>query len=276
MTDANYLKPKSCLYYFFNYWPRLIVSYILFFFLGFYRIRYKTFKLKDFWADYAPVQKCKPSLIVCNHVSVFDMYLLLLIKENPSFLSKRGVKNVPVIGFFAKLSQTLFISRRTSEERARALELIKEKVALAESGKVKPMIIFPEGTTCNGRGLMAFKKGPFMYEKPVIVYSLYYGNAFSPCFNLISNSASLFILLSSFENKITFLRFDTAIDPHWILKKQGRTTGQEGNWEVIAKEVKDLMCFAFGFEQDEQTFQQKSEFECIAEGVCIDELFGKM
>ena len=47
-----------------------------------------------------------------------------------------------------------------------------------------PLIIFPEGTTTNGRALMKFKKGAFFTEKPFYVYSMMYCKqpAFIPCF----------------------------------------------------------------------------------------------
>lgn len=87
------------------------------------------------------------------------MYLLL--RENPGFLSKAVVKNVPLIGFYAKMHQCIFFSRKDSEERENILEVLEERVKMAEKGKINPIIIFPEGTTSNGRGLLKFKKGPF-------------------------------------------------------------------------------------------------------------------
>ena len=238
--------------------------------MGFYRIRYKTFKLTDYWTDYKPICTNKPGIIVSNHVSFFDMYMYLLVPENPSFLSKHSVKNLPVIGFFAKMHQTIFFNRKDKSERDRVLDIIGERVALAEQGKISPMVIFPEGTTENGRGLMKFKKGPFALEKPFIVYSLFYDSDFIPCLNLIDVPNSFFIFFSSFIHRITYYRIDQPIDPLYILKKNGRQPGEPDNWEVIARETKDLMSFAFGFEQDELSFKDKSDFECHVQGLSTE------
>jgi len=258
-----------------SYWPTTLVTYIIFFVWGFYSLEYKTFRLRDYWGDYNPIQRTRPAIIVSNHVSYFDIFLMLLIPENPSFLSKEGVKNIPIIGFFAKMHQTLFFARENKDERDKIIDLIKQRVQLAEEGKVNPMVIFPEGTTANGRGLMKFKKGPFALEKPLLLYSIFYNSDFLPCLNLMPVPVSLFITFSLFVNKATFFKFDEAIDPYWILKKHGKEPGQEGNWEIIADEVKKLMCFAFDFEQDELSFKEKSEFECKVQGLTYDQYFSR-
>lgn len=111
-NDSNYLKPKWKIYRCLTYYPKTFLSYILFFFLGFYNIKTKYFDIRDFWPDYRPPKKLRAGLIVSNHVSIFDMYMYLLLRENPAFLSKEAVKNVPMIGFYAKMHQTIFFSRK--------------------------------------------------------------------------------------------------------------------------------------------------------------------
>lgn len=78
---------------------------------------------------------------------------------------------------------------------------------MAEQGKISPIIVFPEGTTSNGRGLMKFKKGPFVIERPFKVYSLYYNSDFIPCYNLVDILSVIFIFLSSWVNRITYYKF---------------------------------------------------------------------
>ena len=91
--------------------------------------------------------------------------------------------------------------------------MLRERVRLAESGKVGPIIVFPEGTTENGRGLMKFKKGPFSVERPFSVYCLYYESDFLPCYNLVHIGYTLFFLFSTWQQKLTYLKFRTPIDP---------------------------------------------------------------
>lgn len=88
--------------------------------------------------------------------------------------------------------------------------MIAERIKLVEEGKMMPLLIFPEGTTTNGRALMKFKKGAFFSEKPFHVYSLMYSRhpSFIPCFNLINPAYSAFIFISKFVNQVEYYRFD--------------------------------------------------------------------
>lgn len=233
----------------------------------------KEFDIYDFWADYEPIQDTKKtSLIVCNHTSYFDMWVLLMIQENPSFLSKSSVAKIPIVGFFAKMHQTIFLNRADRKEKSKILEKIEEKANLAAEGKVQPLLIFPEGTTTNGRGMMKWKRGAFVCEKPLGLYSLYYDSKFIPCLNLTAPLPSAIITLSQFHNKLTYLRFKQPIDPLWILKKHGLKPGQEDNWEVIAQEVKELMCFAFDLINDDSSFKDKCAFDCEAQNLTMEQL----
>lgn len=233
----------------------------------------KEFDIYDFWADYKPIQDVSNApLIISNHTSYFDIWLYLLIKESPGFLSKFSVKSVPIIGFYAKMHQTIFFNRSDPEQKKKSLKLIKERVELAKEGKINPILIFPEGTTTNGRGMMKFKKGAFEMEKPIKVFSLYYESRFIPCLNLLRGIHSVLIVYSLFINKVSFFKFKQPIDPLWILKKHGRKPGMEGNWKIVAKEIKDLMCFAFGFVNDDMSFKEKCRFDCDVQGISKKEL----
>lgn len=103
-------------------------------------------------------------------------------------------------------------------------------------------------------------------ERPFLAYSLFFDSDFVPCYNLSPPTQTLFILLCSFVNRMTFYKLRQPIDPAYILKKYGRKPGQEGNWEIVAKETKELMGFAFGFETDETGYMEKTIFEAEVEG----------
>lgn len=91
--------------------------------------------------------------------------------------------------------------------------MLEERVRLAESGKIGPIIVFPEGTTENGRGLMKFKKGPFSVERPFYIFGLYYESEFLPCYDLLHVNYQLFFILSQWSHKLTYLKFKNAVDP---------------------------------------------------------------
>ncbi|QWA29582.1 lysophospholipid acyltransferase family protein [Pseudomonas sp. RC3H12] len=91
----------------------------------------------------------KPMLWVCNHVSWTDIPLLGMLTPL-SFLSKAEVRHWPLAGWLAEKAGTLFI-RRGGGDAQRLREQISEQL-----GEQRPLLIFPEGTTTDGRSLRTF------------------------------------------------------------------------------------------------------------------------
>lgn len=115
-----------------SYWLCTIPSYIILFLLGFGHAPTKEFDILDFWPDYKPIQDTtSASIVVCNHTSYFDMWVLLMIGENPAFLSKSSVERLPVVGFFAKMHQSIFLNRADRKAKEKILERIEERAILA-------------------------------------------------------------------------------------------------------------------------------------------------
>jgi 1-acyl-sn-glycerol-3-phosphate acyltransferase len=69
----------------------------------------------------------------------------------------------------ANIIDSIYLPRGSSEEkRQAALAAIKDRQDLIEStGEYTTLLIFPEGGTTNGSGLIKFKKGAFFAEKTV-------------------------------------------------------------------------------------------------------------
>lgn len=93
-------------------------------------------------------------IFVCNHMSYLDIPVIGSVLK-ASFVAKGEVANWPVFGFLSKLQQTAFISRsKTSLENDKnALE------TMLRDGR--SMIIFPEGTSTDGRSVVPFKSSLF-------------------------------------------------------------------------------------------------------------------
>lgn len=91
----------------------------------------------------------EPMLWVCNHVSWTDIPLLGQLTPL-SFLSKAEVRHWPVAGWLAEKAGTLFI-RRGGGDAQRLRQQISEQL-----GEQRPLLIFPEGTTTDGRTLRTF------------------------------------------------------------------------------------------------------------------------
>ncbi len=264
VSDKTYYRPQSRLYFALHYHFIGFLSRCAHFCMGYYSMPTRVLSLKDYWADYKPVQDVsRPPLIISNHVSYLDMWTLLHIDENPGFLAKASIRNLFIVGHFAKIHHCIFFNRDDPIERERITTMIGERCKLVEEGKMMPLLIFPEGTTTNGRALMKFKKGVFSPMKPFFVYSMKYGDGstFIPCFNLIHPAYSFFLTMSQPSNHIEYFKFAEPIDPLYILQKHGVSPTADNAWEVVAEETKKLMCFAFGFDNDNTSFQDKKLFD---------------
>lgn len=90
------------------------------------------------------------ALLVCNHVSWLDIYLIHAA-QRVHFVSKSEVRAWPVAGWLAHKTGTLFLERGRRADTAR---INAEMRALMQAGAW--VAVFPEGTTSDGRGLRRF------------------------------------------------------------------------------------------------------------------------
>jgi lyso-ornithine lipid O-acyltransferase len=90
-------------------------------------------------------------LLVSNHLSYLDILVLATLLP-AVFVSKREIKNWPVFGWFGRLAGTLFVERARRSDVARMGAEIRTVLA---GGHV--VVLFPEGTSWNGRELLPFK-----------------------------------------------------------------------------------------------------------------------
>ncbi len=101
--------------------------------------------------------------VVANHASWLDIFVLNA-SLRVSFVSKAEVARWPGIGFLAKVAGTLFISRS-----ARDAERQRRQMADAlRLGRLP--LFFPEGTSTDGRQVLAFKSTLFgaIFNKDVL------------------------------------------------------------------------------------------------------------
>jgi 1-acyl-sn-glycerol-3-phosphate acyltransferase len=115
------------------------------------------------------------ALVVSNHVSWIDIYVINAWRPTP-FVSKAEVGDWPLIGWFARNLDTVFVER---EKRSDARRIMHELSARLERGEL--MCVFPEGTTSNGLGLKPFHSNMFQAAvsacKPVQPICLMYEDA---------------------------------------------------------------------------------------------------
>ncbi|MDE2444686.1 MAG: 1-acyl-sn-glycerol-3-phosphate acyltransferase [Alphaproteobacteria bacterium] len=96
-----------------------------------------------------------PALLVSNHVSWLDIPALSAALPL-SFIAKREVAGWPLFGWMAKLQRTVFINR---ESRISTHASTKEIEARLQNNEV--LVLFPEGTSGDGKSVKPFKSSYF-------------------------------------------------------------------------------------------------------------------
>jgi 1-acyl-sn-glycerol-3-phosphate acyltransferase len=91
-----------------------------------------------------------PVLLVANHISWLDIPVMHAARHC-RFVSKSDVQDWPLVGTLATAAGTLYIERSSRRDASRMVGLMA--AALRDN---EVLAVFPEGTTGDGRALLAF------------------------------------------------------------------------------------------------------------------------
>jgi 1-acyl-sn-glycerol-3-phosphate acyltransferase len=91
-----------------------------------------------------------PTLFVANHISWLDIPVLRAVAD-VAFVSKDEVRRWPLVGSMAARAGTIFMCRGQRDAAAQTAE----RMAWVLQGRCQ-VLLFPEGTTTDGRGLRPF------------------------------------------------------------------------------------------------------------------------
>lgn len=113
-----------------------------------------------------------PRVFIANHVSWFDIPVLLSALPSYGFVAKRELENVPFFGSAARAAGVIYIDRDNRKAAFGAYEDAAEKIRAGQS-----VLVYPEGTRGDEYALRPFKKGPFVLAIgsgapiiPVVIY----------------------------------------------------------------------------------------------------------
>lgn len=98
--------------------------------------------------------------LVSNHVSWLDIPIIGGATGS-AFIAQDSVARWPLVGWMARINETIFIARSDRLGVAGQIEMVK--TAIAER---RPVTIFPEGTTTDGTSLHPFKPPLFAVLAP--------------------------------------------------------------------------------------------------------------
>jgi len=98
----------------------------------------------------------RPYVLVSNHESMTDIFVILLIGTQFRFLSKASIFKIPLFGTAMRIAGYIGVERGNPRSHVLALQQSKSTV---ENGR--PMLFFAEGTRSKTGQLLPFKVGAF-------------------------------------------------------------------------------------------------------------------
>jgi 1-acyl-sn-glycerol-3-phosphate acyltransferase len=94
-------------------------------------------------------------LLVSNHRSYMDITAIGELAP-VTFLAKHEVSRWPVLGYGCRLVDVVFVDRESADSRRRSRDGVANRLWRGIS-----IVVFPEGTSYEGPGLLTFKPGIF-------------------------------------------------------------------------------------------------------------------
>lgn len=95
------------------------------------------------------------TLFVANHISWSDIVSLAAVID-ADFVAKADVAGYPGLGALAARTGTIFVERERRTQAATQMAAIRHRLT---SGR--RVVLFPEGTTSDGRGVLPFRSSLF-------------------------------------------------------------------------------------------------------------------
>ncbi|CAN8233611.1 unnamed protein product [Cochlearia groenlandica] len=176
--------------------------------------------------------------IVSNHVSYLDI-LYHMSASFPSFVAKRSVGKLPLIGLISKCLGCVYVQREAKSPDFKGVSgTVNERVREAYKNKsAPPIMLYPEGTTTNGDYLLTFKTGAFLAGTPVLPVILKYPyERFSVAWDTISGARHVVFLLCQFVNHLEVVRLpvyypsqEEKDDPKLYASNVRKLMAKEGN-----------------------------------------------
>ena len=109
-------------------------------------------------------------LVACNHISFFDIILLLGVIDRPlPFAAAKELTKYPLLRDYINSLNCVLIDRYTTDRTS-----IKEQIKnMSETIKNTGLIVFPEGECSYNQEVYDFKKGSFLRAKDTKIVPTY-------------------------------------------------------------------------------------------------------
>ncbi|KAF5811695.1 putative plasmalogen synthase [Helianthus annuus] len=136
-------------------------------------------------------------MLVSNHVSYIDP-IFFFYEACPTIVTSESHDSMPFVGVIIRAMQVIYVNRFSYQSRKQAVHEIKRK---ASTNTYPRVLLFPEGTTTNGRQLISFQLGAFIPGLPIQPVVIRYPHVhFDQSWGHISLPALMFRMFMQFHN----------------------------------------------------------------------------
>ncbi len=119
-----------------------------------------TLAFNPFWRfrtrGVAPADPRRPYVVVANHESYADVFLISKFPWEMKWLSKDTMFKIPCMGWMMQMAGDIKLTRGSRESAVQALVQCRDRL-----GKKVSVMIFPEGTRSRDGAMLPFKDGAF-------------------------------------------------------------------------------------------------------------------
>lgn len=103
-----------------------------------------------------PPDPRRPYVVVSNHESYADVFLISMFPWEMKWMSKTTIFKIPIMGWMMRLSGDIPVVRHDRRSAVMAFKACRDRLA-----KHVSIMMFPEGTRSRTRELLPFKDGAF-------------------------------------------------------------------------------------------------------------------
>ncbi|KAL1543470.1 Lysophospholipid acyltransferase lpeat2 [Salvia divinorum] len=136
-------------------------------------------------------------IVVSNHVSYIDP-IFFFYELFPTIVSAESHDSMPFVGTIIRAMQVIYVDRFSKSSRKHAVNEIKRKASCNQFPRV---LLFPEGTTSNGKVLLSFQIGAFIPGYPVQPVVVHYPYVhFDQSWGNITLTMLMFRMFTQFHN----------------------------------------------------------------------------
>ncbi|KAI6706730.1 hypothetical protein NL676_009692 [Syzygium grande] len=144
-----------------------------------------------------PAPRETAPIVVSNHVSyiepIFYFYELF-----PTMVAAESHDSIPFVGTIIRAMQVIYVNRFIPSSRKNAVNEIKRK---ASCDRFPRLMLFPEGTTTNGRVIISFQLGAFIPAYPIQPVIVRYPHVhFDQSWGNVSLAKLMFRMFTQFHN----------------------------------------------------------------------------